>query len=83
MHSLGTVRTCLAEHSIAKAADCDSGTKPFVDRESLQERCDSGFERQVLTTRELRKVLDGLPVNKYRSRNRLMLLMTYWSALAS
>lgn len=34
-------------------------------------------QAKTLTVRELRKVLDGLPVNKYRSRNRLMLLMTH------
>ena len=38
-------------------------------------------QAKTLTVRELRKVLDHLPVNKYRSRNRLMLLMTHWSGM--
>jgi integrase/recombinase XerD len=38
-------------------------------------------QAKTLTVRELRKVLDQLPVNKYRSRNRLMLLMTHWSGM--
>jgi integrase/recombinase XerD len=38
-------------------------------------------QAKTLTTRELRKVLDHLPVNKYRSRNRLMLLITHWSGM--
>jgi len=37
-------------------------------------------QAKTLTAPELRKVLDGLPVNKYRSRNRLMLL-THWSGM--
>lgn len=38
-------------------------------------------QAKSLTPRELRKVLDHLPVNKYRSRNRLMLLLTHWSGM--
>ena len=38
-------------------------------------------QAKTLTVRELRKVLDHLPVNRYRSRNRLMLLMTHWSGM--
>ena len=38
-------------------------------------------QAKTLTVRELRKVIDHLPVNKYRSRNRLMLLMTHWSGM--
>lgn len=38
-------------------------------------------QAKTLTVRELRKVLDNLPVNKYRSRNRLMLLITHWSGM--
>jgi integrase/recombinase XerD len=38
-------------------------------------------QAKTLTVRELRKTLDHLPVNKYRLRNRLMLLMTHWSGM--
>jgi integrase/recombinase XerD len=38
-------------------------------------------QSKTLTARELRKVLDRLPINKYRARNRLMLLMTHWSGM--
>ena len=38
-------------------------------------------QAKTFTTRELRKVLDHLPINKYRSRNRLMLLITHWSGM--
>lgn len=38
-------------------------------------------QAKTLTARDLRKVLDHLPMNKYRLRNRLMLLMTHWSGM--
>src|SRR5476649_2151291 len=38
-------------------------------------------QAKTLTVRELRKVLDHLPINKYQSRNRLMLLVTHWSGM--
>jgi integrase/recombinase XerD len=38
-------------------------------------------QAKTLTARELRKVLDHLPVNKYRLRNRVMLLITHWSGM--
>ena len=38
-------------------------------------------QAKTLTVRELRKVLDHLPINRYTARNRLMLLMTHWSGM--
>lgn len=38
-------------------------------------------QAKTLTANELRKVLSNLPVNRYRLRNRLMLLMTYWAGM--
>ena len=38
-------------------------------------------QAKTLIVRELHKVLDHPPVNKYRSHNRLMLLMTHWSGM--
>ena len=38
-------------------------------------------QAKTLTANELRKVLSNLPVNRYRLRNRLMLLMTHWAGM--
>lgn len=38
-------------------------------------------QAKTLTARELRKTLDTLPVNRYRTRNRMMMLMTHWSGM--
>ena len=38
-------------------------------------------QAKTLTANELRKVLSSLPVNRYRLRNRLMLLMTHWAGM--
>ena len=38
-------------------------------------------QAKTLTAHELRKVLSNLPVNRYRVRNRLMLLLTHWAGM--
>ena len=38
-------------------------------------------QAKTLTANELRKVLSNLPVNRYRLRNRLMLLLTHWAGM--
>lgn len=38
-------------------------------------------QAKTLTAHELRKVLSNLPVNRYRLRNRLMLLLTHWAGM--
>ena len=38
-------------------------------------------QAKTLTAIELRKVLSNLPVNRYRLRNRLMLLLTHWAGM--
>lgn len=38
-------------------------------------------QAKTLTANELRKLLSNLPVNRYRLRNRLMLLLTYWAGM--
>jgi integrase/recombinase XerD len=38
-------------------------------------------QAKTLTAHELRKVLSNLPVNRYRLRNRVMLLLTHWAGM--